>query len=139
MQDIRLTIIGSQTENGEENTIELITEGLLLKQGDETVIEYDDGAMCGLEKTKTSLKIQDDCIHMRRTGEITTEFVFSEAKTYEAMYSTPMGMLQVNVFPTKVKSKLYDDGGMLDLEYEIKVGDYRAHNRLNIVYEATNS
>ena len=138
MQDIRLTIIGSQTENGEENKIEFITEGSLKKEADQTVIEYDEGALYGFEKTKTSLKIQDDCIHMIRSGEFVTEFVFSEAKTYEAMYSTPMGMLQVNVFPTKVKSFLHDNGGKLDLEYEIKVGEYRAHNRLNIVYEAKN-
>ena len=139
MQDIKLTITGSQIENdGYENKIEFFTDGRLKHEGGDTVIEYYENEFYGENGTKTSLKISDGSVYMTRSGELTTEVVFSEAKTYEAMYSTPAGAFLVNVFPIKVDSTEDEAGGSLDLEYEIKIGDVRAHNRLNIVYEMNN-
>ena len=75
---------------------------------------------------------------MSRSGDISTNLIFAESKTYEAMYSTPFGMLQLDVFPIKVASERNDNGGSIDLEYEVKVGEIRAHNKFNIVYKKKN-
>ena len=139
MSDITLTITGSQIENdGMENKIELITDGHLTKENGETLIEYCDNDMFGEEEVVTSLKIADDSVYMMRSGDVTTEVVFTEAKTYEAMYNTPAGNFLVNVFPIRVYTEESETGGSLDLEYEIKIGEVHAHNKLNIVYKLDN-
>lgn len=137
-QAITLTIKGSQIENGEESTVEMFTEGQLKQDGTSTIIEYEESELSGLEHTKTRLKIQDDSIHLLRQGNYETEFIFSEAKTFEALYDTPAGVMQVSVFPSRVKCAQTSAGGSLDLEYDIKIGSLCAHNRLNIVYEHKN-
>ena len=139
MSDITLTITGSQIENdGLENKIELITDGRLTHEDGSTVIEYSENELYGDESAKTCLKISDDSVYMMRSGDITTEVMFSEAKTYEAVYDTPAGSFCVNVFPIRVDMQEDDRGGMLDLEYEIKIGEIHAHNKLNIVYKLEN-
>lgn len=138
MQDVKLTITGSQIENGEENKIEFITDGVLSDIGESTILEYDESALYDLGNVKTSVKIDNEYVEMSRSGDISTNLIFAESKTYEAMYSTPFGVLQLDVFPIRVVSERNDNGGSVDLEYEVKVGEIRAHNKFNIVYKKKN-
>jgi len=135
MQNILLTIKGSHTEGGEENAIELITDGVLTHEGGSYIIEYDESELSGMENTKTRLKVVDECIHLERQGALQTEFVFAKTRPFEASYSTPFGAMQVSVFPTLVQSALSDSEGNIDLEYIIKIGDAEALNKLSIQYK----
>lgn len=138
MQNIKLTITGMQIENGEENKVELITDGVLTDIGDSTILEFDESSLYDLHDVRTSVKIDSDYVQMSRTGDISTNMVFAEEKTYEAIYTTPFGAIQLDIFPIKVKSSRNENGGAVDLEYEVKIGDLRAHNKFNIVYQKKN-
>ncbi len=136
--NILLTIKGSHTEGGEENAMELITDGILSHENGSYVIEYDESEMSGIENTKTRLKVKDECIHLERQGALQTEFVFAKTQPFEALYSTPYGAMQVSVFPTHVQSALSDIEGNIDLEYIIKIGGAEALNKLYIQYKTKN-
>ncbi len=134
MSDILLTIKGSHTEGGEENAVELITDGVLTREDGSYIIEYDESELSGMENTKTRLKVVDECIHLERQGALQTEFVFAQTRPFEAAYTTPFGSMQVSVFPTHVQSALSDSEGNIDLEYVIKIGGAEALNKLSIQY-----
>ena len=138
MHDILLTIKGSHTEGGQEDAMELITDGFLTHENGSYIIEYDESELSGIENTKTRLKVEDECIHLERQGALQTEFVFAKTKPFEASYSTPFGAMQVSVFPTHVQSMLSDKEGNIDLEYIIKIGGAEALNKLYIQYKIKN-
>jgi uncharacterized beta-barrel protein YwiB (DUF1934 family) len=138
MQDILLTIKGSHTEGGQEDAIELITDGVLTHENGSTIIEYDESEMSGIENTRTRLRVENECIHLERQGALQTEFVFAKTTPFEALYATPFGAMQVSVFPTHVQSLLSEKSGNIDLEYIIKIGDAEALNKLYITYKTKN-
>lgn len=138
MQDILLTIKGSHTEGGQEDAVELITDGFLTHENGSYTIEYDESEMSGIENTKTRLKVIDECIHLVRQGALQTEFVFAKTQPFEASYTTPFGAMQVSVFPTHVQSMLSEKEGNIDLEYIIKIGGAEALNKLYIQYKIKN-
>ena len=135
MRDITLTIKGCHSENGEENNIEFITGGRLGYENGAYIIEYDEGEMSGVENSTTRLSVSDDCVKMARQGMMETEFVFEQAKQFEAQYETPFGLMNVSVFPTKLKSEMSDLKGAIDIEYIIKIGGTEALNKLFINYK----
>jgi uncharacterized beta-barrel protein YwiB (DUF1934 family) len=138
MQDILLTIKGSHTEGGQEDAIELITDGVLTHENGSTIIEYDESEMSGIENTRTRLRVENERIHLERQGALQTEFVFAKTTPFEALYATPFGAMQVSVFPTHVQSLLSEKEGNIDLEYIIKIGDAEALNKLYIKYKIKN-
>jgi uncharacterized beta-barrel protein YwiB (DUF1934 family) len=129
---------GQHTEGGQEDAIELITDGVLTHENGLYIKEYDESELSGIENTKTRLKVEDECIHLERQGALQTEFVFAKTKPFEASYSTPFGAMQVSVFPTHVQSMLSDKEGNIDLEYIIKIGGAEALNKLYIQYKIKN-
>ncbi len=133
--NILLNIRGSHVASGEEDTLELLTEGQLLQEDEKYIIEYDDSAMSGLDNTTTRVTVEGDRVSVKRSGTVETEFVFTKSQRYEAVYDTPYGAMQMSVMPTQVSSDLSSEKGRLDLEYVIQVGEQSVLNRLNIDYK----
>ena len=139
MADVMLNIKGSHREvGGEEDVMELITMGTIEKVDNDFVLEYDESELSGIGSTLTRLKIKEDCIHLEKVGELSTEFVFSESKTFEGSYYTPFGTVNVSVFPTSISSNISEKERFVDLQYEIKVAGMAALNKLNISYKVKN-
>lgn len=135
---ILLNVKGSHVHEGEENTLELITEGLLTFDDGKYTIEYDESGLSGVENTKTRLTVEGDKVSLKREGIMESEFIFTKRQMYEAAYETPFGMLQLSVLPTQIASDFSGEGGSIDLEYVVKVGEQSALNRLNINYKLRN-
>lgn len=135
--DIVVSVRGSQVHEAQENTMELLTEGRLLKDKGKYIIEYDEN-YTGLEGAHTRLTVDGGDVWIKRTGVLETEFLFMDKKQYEASYKTPYGRIQLLLLPTQVKSELSEEQGQIDLEYIIKIGGQSALNRLNINYKLKN-
>lgn len=136
--DIILNVRGSHIQGEEEDSLELITEGLLMRDEDRFIIEYEESELSGTEHTKTRLIVEPDKIRLRRIGLSNTEFVFTRSQLYESAYDTPYGMVQMSVLPTQIDSAIHEKDGKVDLEYVVKIGSYSALNRLNIDYKLKN-
>lgn len=136
--NIILNVRGSHVEQGEENILELMTEGRLTRDDDKYIIEYEESALSGVENTTTRLTVQGDKLWLNRMGILESEFAFKKRQMYEAAYDTPFGMLQLSVLPTQIESEISEDSGQIDLEYVVNVGGKSALNRLNIHYKRKN-
>lgn len=139
MANVMLNIKGSHREvGGEEDVMELITTGTIEKVDNDFVLEYDEGELSGMGDTLTRIKIKDDCVHLERVGDMSTEFVFYESRAFEGLYTTPLGTINVSIFPTNISTNVSEDEGVVDLQYEIKVAGVAALNKLNISYKVKN-
>ncbi len=132
--NILLSVRGSHVEDGEEDTLELLTEGRLIKEDEKYTIEYDESELSGMENTSTRVTVDGDRVHLQRTGMLQSEFVFTKSQRYEAVYDTPFGSMQMAVTPTQIKSDVSSEKGRIDLEYVVQVGEQSMLNRLNIDY-----
>ncbi len=135
INSIMLNIRGVHQEGADENKIELLTEGTLSYEEDKYIIEYDESVMSGIKDTKTLLTINKECVTLKRTGSIDTEFIFTKNRPFEAVYNTPFGVMQVSVMPTQVLSEVSKEQGIINLEYVITIGNHQAINKLDIDYK----
>ena len=77
-KSVIISIKGKQSyENVEDETIELVTEGLLAKEGEGAyTLSYQESELTGLEGTLTTFQIEDGRITLMRHGEVNSQMVF---------------------------------------------------------------
>ncbi|MDD2503643.1 MAG: DUF1934 domain-containing protein [Clostridia bacterium] len=134
---IMLTIKGShRSTDGENRSIELITEGRLLEQNGIFHIEYDESEISGKAGTKTRFSIMDNGVSMQRTGTTTSKFLFQRGKKYVDSRATPLGYIKMEVYPTRVRHELGTEEGSLNLKYQLDIdGKSAGTNELNLHYK----
>lgn len=119
---ILLTIKGSHIGvDGEQTSIELITEGRLFKKDGIVYIEYEESEISGKEGTKTIISIEDNTVSMERSGTSFSHMFFEPGKSYINNLITPFGAMQMEIYPTRVKYELNEQGGRLDLKYQMAI------------------
>lgn len=131
-----VSIKGNQKmPNGEDNKIEMVTEGRLYKKGGFYYLEYEETILSGMKDTKTLIAVEDKKVSLERIGSYSSQFIFEKGKRFVNCYRTPFGELQMGVFPLKVDFNMEDTKGKLDLKYELDVaGKYLSLNELSLTY-----
>mgnify|MGYP002412457432 CR=1 FL=1 len=134
---IMLTIKGShRSGDGENSSMELITEGRLLEQNGIFHIEYDESEISGKAGTKTRFSFLDDGVSMERSGTTSSQCLFQRGKKYIDTHVTPLGSIQMEVYPTRVRHELGSEEGSLNLKYQLDIdGTSVGTNELNLYYK----
>ena len=86
---------------------------------------------------KTTLKITDSSVKMRRTGspEFGTELYFEEGQRFSSVYNTPFGPMELEVVTRMIDDKMDRENlsGSIDIRYDISLqGMSEGSNRLTI-------
>lgn len=104
-KSVIISIKGKQSyENVEDETIELVTEGLLAKEGEGAyTLSYQESELTGLEGTLTTFQIEDGRITLMRHGEVNSQMVFEEGRRHLSMYNTPYGALAVIIHAMEIE------------------------------------
>ena len=133
---VLVSITGVQSgPHGEENTIELLTEGTLSHGEGTTSITYAESEMSGMEGSQTIISILGDAVSVHRSGRYGSNFVFKKGEKCLNVYATPFGRMQMGAFPLKVYTNIGEQEGEVDLEYEIEIqGQNAGLNRLRVCY-----
>jgi len=120
-----ISIRGVQTTApGEEDVMELVTQGTLANSGeDELTLSYRESELTGLEGTVTTFRIGKDRITLKREGALNSEMVFQEGQEHVSLYETPYGGLTLGVKTRKARSDLSPTGGDLEIRYDLAVDD----------------
>ena len=117
-----ISIRGVQsTAPGEEDVMELVTQGLLGGEEDELILSYRESELTGLEGTTTTFRIARDKITLTREGTLNSEMVFQEGKDHVSLYQTPYGGLTLGVKTWKARSDLSPTGGEFEIHYALDV------------------
>ena len=107
MKDVIIKIKGTQGIDGEQDEIELTTDGRFGKRGDSYYMTYDESAMLGMDSVKTSIYIKpDNSVILQRTGAVESRLVVESGKRSSCYYNTAQGELIIGIFGETVDSNL---------------------------------
>lgn len=121
-KDVIIKINSSQEYDNEENDeISFVTQGRFYKKKNNYYIKYDESSLYEGEGTKTTLKIENDMVTLMRTGAFSTHMFFKENEHHVGLYQTVAGPYTLGVKTKNVKNAIHDDGGTLELLYEVEL------------------
>mgnify|MGYP000889263383 FL=1 len=134
---ILLTIKGNHiSADGEQHSIEFVTEGRLFQKDGVHYIEYEESAISSKEGTKTLIAIDNNSVSMERTGTSFSHLFFEPGKSYVNNLMTPYGILQMGIIPTRIKYEYNEEQGRLDLVYQMAIdGKTAGTNELTFFYK----
>ena len=121
---VLLNVRGVQNyQDGEPEVIELTTEGTLEKQKEVWEISYEESDLTGLAGVTTAFRVGPRGVILKRTGKLENQMIFMEGRRHESLYRIDIGALMIAVKATKVKSSLSEQGGTVDIHYNIEIED----------------
>lgn len=127
MKDITIKIVGRRYAEGEiEDEMEFVSDAKMYEKAGARYLLYDESEFSGFPGCKTTLKLTDNSIRMKRIGgeegSFGADLVFEKGKRFTSIYETPYGSIDMEVLTTDIKSNLNKDGyGKIVLGYDISL------------------
>ena len=119
-----LRIRGTQNyEDQEPEVIELTTEGTMEKQKEVWEVSYEESDLTGLAGVTTTFRVGPRGVILKRTGKIQNQMIFMEGKRHESLYQLDIGALLIAVKATKIETAVDENGGTIDIRYNIEIED----------------
>ena len=107
--------------DGQNESIELVTEGRLAQGDQGYTLSYQESELTGLEGTQTTFQIEDGRVTLLREGEFNSQMVFEQGRRHLSMYNTPYGALAVGINTRKMKVELAGLEGRIEITYAIEI------------------
>ena len=121
---VMLSIRGVQNyQDAEPDVIELTTEGTMEKQKEVWEITYEESDLTGLAGTTTAFRVGPRGVVLKRTGKLENQMIFMEGRRHDSLYQIDIGALMIAVKATKVQSAVNEQGGTVDIHYQIEIED----------------
>ena len=122
-----LSIRGRQTYADQEpEVIELVTEGTMEFRNGGWDISYEESALTGLEGVTTTFRVEPGKVLLTRTGKLQSQMVFEEGVPHDTLYQMSFGTLMMTVKATFVFFDIVEDGGTIDLSYNLDIENTEA-------------
>ncbi|KAB3540954.1 DUF1934 domain-containing protein [Alkaliphilus pronyensis] len=139
--ELLIRVSGVQKDDkGEENKIQLTTEGVIYKKSNSIFIVYRESEISGMEGTTTTLKIEgDNRVSLKRYGSNQAFMVFEKGKRCKSPYNTLFGNFQMEVYTNNLEVNICEDfrHGDIDISYNLRIlGLVETSNSLNISFKA---
>ena len=74
-----------------------------------------------MEGTTTVFHVEPERVTLLRMGNVSSEMVFEEGRRHMSLYSTPYGSMEVGILARKLRSTLDQNGGKLEINYDIEI------------------
>ncbi len=117
-----LTIRGKQSyQDQAPEVIELVTEGILERNGEGWSVSYEESDLTGMKGVTTTFHVAPGKIVLDREGMLNSQMVFQEGVFHDSLYQMNFGALMITVCANKVRYDLTEAGGTIDLTYAIEI------------------
>lgn len=121
-KEVLLSIRGQQAYRDQEpDVVELVTEGTMEYRDGGWDIQYEESDLTGLAGVTTTFRVEPEQIILTRTGRLHSQMIFREGVNHESLYRMEFGALMITVCATRIFVQLCQDGGMIDLVYNINI------------------
>ena len=121
-KDVVISIKGMQKyDDADPDTIELVTEGRLMRDDAGYTLTYQESELTGLDGTLTTIQVEGEQVTLLRVGEVNAQMVFQEGRRHLSMYNTPYGAMSVGVNTRHLLADLNDRGGDIEIDYAIEI------------------
>lgn len=123
-----------ETDGSTPQTIEFTTIGLYYLKNQSHYYFYEETEVSGMAGGRTSIKVTEDQVTMRRQGSNTVDLIFMLGNFREAQYETPYGLFQMETRTTGLEIVLDESGkGSVEIQYNLEIkGLTKSLNRLKI-------
>ena len=119
---VMLRISSRQCYQGiDPDSMELVTEGTLEKKGQVWEITYDESDLTELSGVTTTFCVSSRGVSLRRSGRLQSQMLFREGVRHESLYQLDFGALMIAVTAQKIRFELSEQGGTVDIVYNIEV------------------
>ncbi|MCT4593730.1 MAG: DUF1934 domain-containing protein [Anaeromicrobium sp.] len=135
MKNVMVRIEASQRGvDGEENTMEFITEGKQYMRNGAMYLVYKESEISGMEGSTTTLKLEEDQVKMKRFGSTSSDMIFKLKERYTTKYNTPYGNFKMEIYTKKIEQEIGEDQkAKIYVEYMMSIqGLVESTNKLNI-------
>lgn len=120
MKKVLVKVRGTQGIDGQEEVIELSTEGTLRKFEDDYIITYSEDPTESGQKTKTQLTVTpNNTVILDRRGDLNSRLVITEGERNSCLYAIPQGSMTLGIYGKEVKNNMTDQGGTVKMVYSI--------------------
>lgn len=114
-----IKIIGTQTADGEQDVIELTTNGTLDRTEDGWRLCYNETEATGMEGTVTQIDIYPGRLNLMRIGSHPSMLVLEKNRRHHCNYNTPYGTIDLGTYTSELAYKLDEHGGELVFSYTL--------------------
>lgn len=112
------TILGMQRDcDGEENRVELMTQGTVERQENGILLRYEESEATGMAGSRTQLTLGCGSVDMQREGEYGMKLHFERGKQFYSRYETPYGSMGLSVLSREVSHRFTAKNGKVKLDY----------------------
>ena len=134
MKNAIIKIKGVQGLDGEEETIELTTDGRYGYKDGEVMITYDESEMIGVKGVKTILHYKKpNTVTLKRSGALQSKLIIIDKSKSSCRYDTGYGELMLDIVGEEMAADFCENGGMLKMSYRIDtMGKVLSKNRIEI-------
>lgn len=140
VETVFIKVLGSQRDaQGEENKIELFTQGRSYEKNGVQYITYQETEISGMEGATTLLKIYSDHVILVRMGTIEQRQEFRVGQCNPSNYITPFGTMKMGVRTTRLRINRAENGGCVTgiiIDYQLEIdGQWQSANTLSVTVQ----
>lgn len=118
-ENVILTVRGQQTDIDKEETTELLTGAAYYYRNGKHYILYDAVDPESGEQSSNTIKIGDDRVDVIRRGACRVHMVFEKDKQISSQYHTSAGMIQMEIFTSRLHVKQNEALIEVELVYDL--------------------
>ena len=125
-KEVLISIRGLQLDISEEEAVEVISVGTYHKRNGKHYLIYEEfpmGQEASGHVTKTTIKISDRQVDIRKKGSSNTHMIFEKDKKNMTYYDTPFGELLMGIYTTKLEVAESEEEIVVNLEYALDVNE----------------
>lgn len=138
MKPVVIRIVGTQRDaSGEEDSVELLTDGKCYVKNGVTYLVYQDSQISGLENSMVTIKLYEQRVVINRSGAVQHKQVFARGERYEGPYITQFGRIEMAVETKELRIAVAQNhSGTVEIEYDLEVnGQWQSANRLSVTIQ----
>ena len=116
--------------DNDEGSFELMTDGEYSLEGGISTFSYIESALTGINGLPTIFNVEQDRVILRRGDGYSGDMIFSETQKHHFLYDTPYGSITMGIDTHSIKKNMRDDGGSLEIRYDIEVDNVSVSQNL---------
>ena len=121
-----ISVVGTQTVDGESDSIEVITNGDYTRDenGDITIVYPEFSEENPATRTDTVVTLRGKTLSIERSGSMSSRLILEKGKRHQCLYETAMGQLFIGIFTDSIKVIATDHSADIRASYQL---DFNQH------------
>ena len=120
-KEVKISIRGRQTVEGESEVVEVFTDGNFYKKNDSYYIVYQSEEDTSFKGATTTVKIEKNKVVMLRSAPVESQLIIEKGNRHLCSYNTGYGNVMIGINGSKIDVDLNERGGKIKFKYTIDV------------------